>query len=83
MKNIFPVYRKYSNNKSFFKVLNENQFEEIQFIGKKCNVHQFTAKILPDRYLIKDMLEQKDNRWEEISEDEYESMFRNCKEGIQ
>ena len=32
---IFPVYRKYKNNKHFFKVISKNNFEEIQIIGNK------------------------------------------------
>jgi len=53
---IFPTYRKYNNNKNFFKIINENEFEEISFIGSKVIVTQHLAKILPDRNLIADLL---------------------------
>ncbi len=52
----FPTYRKYKNNKNFFKIINENEFEEISFIGSKVIVTQHLAKILPDRNLIADLL---------------------------
>lgn len=60
-----------------------DEFEEIQFVGKNCFFHKFTAKILPDRYLIKDMLELSEGRWIEISESEYDSVYQSCKKGIQ
>ncbi len=73
MIEIFPLYRKYPNNKSFFKLLNENEFEEIQFIGDKGFIFRFKAKILPDRYLIRDMIDLKDKAWVEINSEEYEN----------
>jgi hypothetical protein len=69
----FPVYRKYSNNKSYFKVLDKNNFEEIQFIGSQACIYQFEAAILPDRHLVNDMINLEGNRWEAIERSEYES----------
>jgi hypothetical protein len=74
----FPLYRKYHNNKSFFKVLNDQEFEEIQILGKKCFVYKFRARILPDRYLIKDMIELEGGRWLEISPEEYNEVSQGC-----
>jgi len=79
----FPLYRKYQNNKSYFKVLSQDEFEEIQFLGKKCFKYKFKAKILPDRYLIRDMIELEGNRWIEIHHVEYEQASQNCLEGLQ
>ena len=31
----FPAFRKYSNNKNFFKIINLNEFIEISVIGKQ------------------------------------------------
>ena len=31
----YPIYRKLSNNRSFYKVVDSKNFEEIQIIGKK------------------------------------------------
>ena len=39
----FPLYRKYSNNKSYFKVLNEIEFEELKFIGQKIELYKVKA----------------------------------------
>ncbi len=52
----FPQYRKYSNNKNFFKIISQTEFDEINFIGKKISVTKHVAKILPDRNFISDLL---------------------------
>lgn len=72
---IFPAYRKYKNNKNFFKIINENEFEEISFIGSKVIVTKHLAKILPDRNLIADLLH--DSSFAETSnKEEYESYLK-------
>jgi len=70
---IFPAYRKYKNNKNFFKIINENEFEEISFIGKKSIVVKHLAKILPDRNFIFDLLHDVGNTSELSNQEEYES----------
>ncbi len=72
----FPLYRKYPNNKSYFKLLSLTEFEEIQFIGNKGFIYRFEAKILPDRYFIRDMVDLKDKRWVEIESEEYETQLQ-------
>lgn len=72
LKMEFPTYRKYKNNKNFFKIMNENEFEEISFIGSKIVVTKHLAKILPDRNLIADLLYDI-NFAEHSSKEEYES----------
>lgn len=72
---IFPTYRKYKNNKNFFKIINENEFEEISFIGSKVIVTKHLAIILPDRNLIADLLH--DNSFaKESTKEEYESFLK-------
>ena len=72
---IFPAYRKYKNNKHFFKIINENEFEEISFIGSKVIVTKHLAKILPDRNLISDLLHD-NNFAEKSNQEEYESYLK-------
>lgn len=67
----FPQYRKYSNNRHFFKIVSATEFEEISFIGSKKIVTQHQAKILPDRNLILDLL-QDPSVAETITEEEYQ-----------
>ncbi len=72
----FPAYRKYKNNKHFFKIMNENEFEEISFIGSKVLVVKHVAKILPDRNFISDLLHDIGNTCELSSQEEYESYLK-------
>ncbi|MBI3517796.1 MAG: hypothetical protein HY062_00375 [Bacteroidetes bacterium] len=69
----FPTYRKYKNNKNFFKIINESEFEEISFIGSRVIVTKHLAKILPDRNLISDLLYDIGNTAELSNQEEYES----------
>ena len=73
---VFPAYRKYKNNKNFFKVISENEFEEISFIGKKRIVIKHLAKILPDRNFISDLLHDVGNTSELSNQEEYESYLK-------
>ncbi len=72
----FPKYRKYKNNKNFFKIINENEFDEISFIGSKAIVVKHIAKILPDRNFIYDLLNDVGNTSELSNQKEYESYLK-------
>lgn len=72
----YPVYRKYENNKNFFKIINENEFEEISFIGKKTIVTKHQVNILPDRNFIFDLLHDIGNTSELSNQEEYESYLQ-------
>ena len=68
----FPQYRKYKNNKHFFKIYSESEFDEISFIGTKIIVTKHHAKILPDRNFIFDLLNDVGVTCEMSFEAEYE-----------
>lgn len=74
----FPLYRKYSNNLAYFKVISEMEWEELQFIGNKCTIHKFYVKILLDRNYVHDLIVNADNNWSEIEEGEYEKRKKEC-----
>lgn len=68
----YPQYRKYLNEKSFFKINSSTEWEEIQIIGSKYVLNKFKVNIMPDRNFLHDMtFDYKDN-WLEINEAEYE-----------
>lgn len=67
----FPQYRKYINEKSFFKITSLTEWEEIQIVGSKKMMYHFTVKIMPDRNFINDMLFEYENNWVKIEEEEY------------
>jgi len=71
----FPVYRKYKNNKSYFKILSFKLFEEVQIIGSKKIVKQTEALQFPEMLFIKDLIFDYYEMAEEISEEEYNSVL--------
>ena len=80
MKIEFPQYRKYSNELSYFKILDDNTFIEYKRLGSKLEYYEFNAKILPDRNFISDMLYDYNLHWEKIEEEDFNlfiSKFQN------
>lgn len=71
----FPIYRKYKNNKHFFKIMSMDEFEELSFIGKKLIVTLHQATILPDRNFISDLLHDIGNTAEIATEEEYQQIL--------
>lgn len=67
----FPQYRKRFDNKSFYKILNERSFEEVQRIGEKVFIHTLKADKYFEILLIQDILSNKDNLYTTISEEEF------------
>ncbi len=74
----YPQFRKYKNNKVYFKIISAVEWEEIHVSAHTCRLHLFMAKILPDRNYIADMTYDYKENWEAIEETEYESMKKKC-----
>lgn len=70
----YPQYRKYLNEKSFFKIISNSEWEEIQLLGNKYSLHCFKASILPDRNYVYDMLFDYSNHWKKIEAAEYDAI---------
>jgi hypothetical protein len=68
----FPVYRKYLNGKSYFKIISRNEFEEVQIIGAKKAVNSIIVTQLPEMNLIHDLVYDSSVAYE-ITEDQYNS----------
>jgi len=52
----YPIYRKLSNNRSFYKVVDSKNFEEIQIIGTKRRYQLIEAKQYPEFLFIQDII---------------------------
>ncbi len=78
MENIinYPKYRKYPHERTYFKIISKDEWEEIQLMGGKYTLHQFKATILPDRNYIYDLTFDYKNNWILIEENEYEEIKR-------
>lgn len=70
----YPQYRKYKNNKVYFKIISATEWEELHLLGNKVTLHPFVAKILPDRNYIADMTFDYKENWDAIEESEYEEV---------
>ena len=67
---VYPIYRKLSNDKSFYRILSENEFEEIQCIGSTRIKTNIKAEKYPEILRIKEMVSC-NVPFEQISEEEY------------
>lgn len=72
----FPVYRKYKNGKSYFKIISGNEFEEIQRLGSKITINTIKAVQFPEMNHIYDLVYDKKIA-DEIQSEEYDSVKSN------
>lgn len=75
----FPIFLKYPNDKSFFKICSAEEFEQIIYTGNIGEISRHKANNFANRLLISDMIENTGNYWVEILEDEYEWEKQKCK----
>jgi hypothetical protein len=79
---MFPQYRKLSNNKSYYEILSAQRMNEITVSGKRWTSHELEARILPERVLIQDLLDQRFAHYEQISEKEYYDFLEHCRQHL-
>ena len=68
----FPVYRKYKNNKSYFKILDNRNFEELQIVGSNVMMNKIKAISFPEINFIHDLIFNYSKMADEISEEEFD-----------
>ena len=76
MQIIYPQYRKYSHDRTYFKIISANEWEELHISKVQVRIHSFTANILPDRNFIHDLTFEYQKNWVVIEEEEYEKIKR-------
>jgi len=74
----FPQYRKLSNEKVFYKILNDREFEEIQLIGTVAKLHHIVAKQYPEMLKIQDLLSLENEAYLLSREEEFELQKIKC-----
>lgn len=67
----FPLYRKYKNNKRFYKIISKREFVEIQLIGQKLIQNTIIANQFPEMMFISDLINNYSEFAEAISEEEF------------
>jgi hypothetical protein len=71
----FPIYRKLANEKSYYKIVSEESFIELQKIGSKTRRHTIIAQQFPEKLRIQDMISLVDG-FLSCDETEFETMDR-------
>ena len=72
----FPQYRKLSNEKVFYKILSDRNFIEIQRMGSKAFLYEFTATKYPEILKIQDMLLLEGDTYIESNNNEFEGLIK-------
>ena len=70
----YPLYRKYSNAKSYFKVENEREFTQLQQIGKRIMKQVVCAKQYPEMLFIRSLIEMSEPHIILSSKEEFDEL---------
>lgn len=70
----FPVYRKINNGKSYYKIISNLEFIEIQIIGKIYFKNHFKISQYPDKLFLLDVISGKPP-YEIASQEEVERLL--------
>ena len=75
----FPQYRKLINEKSYYRIEDENHFTEIQLIGKKAFELKIQAIQYPEKLKIKEMLNCEEP-YKKIEQSEFDRVYQSLVE---
>lgn len=79
---MFPLYRKYTNNQSFFKIIDLNIFEEIMLIGKFYTVNRYEINDFVTRNFLNDLIHLSAEGIVNSSEKEYAEQLLRCEKNL-
>lgn len=68
----FPIYCEINNGASIFIIHSTEELTEFQKLGSRYIKHTLKAKILPERLLISDMIQNEGNRWPRMNKTTFE-----------
>lgn len=71
---MFPLYRKTSDSRNYFKILSKDEFIQIQRIGSKLKKYHFKVNKYPEIIMIKDMIDLSSDFYKNIDLLEFESI---------
>ena len=78
----FPIFLKYSHEKTFFRINSKENFDELNIIGSFYIYRNQQAQIFPEFTMIIDMIENLNNNWESITEIEFNEKIEFCKTSL-
>lgn len=76
----YPLYRRYVNGRSYFKLDSPSKMLEVQVLGNYYIEHELEARILPERLLITDLIAADPATYEVISEEMFEEFMSHNRE---
>lgn len=79
----FPVFLKYKNDKSYFRIDSPEELLELKLIGSYYQVHHLKAVILPDRVFISDLLNGLDTYCDPITQQQFDEKMAWCQQNLQ
>jgi hypothetical protein len=82
MKANFPQFRKLINDKSYYRIDSTSRITEIQRIGQRWTIYEVDAKILPERLMIQDILDENSSQYQAISEQEFQNFQAFCEASL-
>jgi hypothetical protein len=75
---MYPTYRKYAHNKTFYKVISKNEMIEITILGNTYCIQTIYSNILPDRNFIEDVIKNENDFLIVIDEGMYNEFLLHC-----
>ena len=73
----FPLYRKYINDKSYFKIESETEFTELKHLfGYKWETNHFEAQNYFDRLYIGQLIDTETTHFAESTEKEFNAILK-------
>lgn len=80
----FPAFRKYKNEKNYFKITSMATMQELKLVGGKYyQITDFEVTIHPDRVMIQDLVDNYEDYAVSITEQEYEDKLDWCISNLQ
>lgn len=73
--NDFPYFRKLSNDKSFYKIVDDKNFEEVQLIGSKKMHTKHVAEQYPEMLRVQDMINLHEGHFLVLKKEEWDLLF--------
>lgn len=74
----YPLYRKYAHGRTYFKVISEEEFEELRFENGRWVPELYKAAIYPDRTYLHELIHHPEKHWIVIGEMEYLEKRKLC-----
>lgn len=71
----FPLYRKYSNEKSYFEIIDKNSFTELKHLSKdQWEINHFKANNYFDHLYIEQLIEAENEHFITIEAEEFNTI---------